>query len=571
MGKGARRRFGLTWALALAAGLSVVATMGGAAATGDDTTQNVSRFAKIDPSLFESTGAHSAFVPASLSNRPVSVVMQLATAPVAVQDADAKQRGQKLTDDDKNAIRQQVQGEQDALHGSLAQAGANVVGQMQDAYNGIQVVVPQRNLAQLASLPGVLAIHAVQTFTPSNTNGVPFIGVPQAWQDFGVTGTGVKIAIIDTGIDYTHADFGGPGTVAAWNTASSQNTLDPTQLSVCRTPAGKPCFGPDAPRVKGGWDFVGDSYNADPHSTTAPYQPIPHPDPNPLDCYGHGSHVAGTAAGSGVLADGTTYTGPYSGTTIRSHSWNVGPGVAPKAALYALRVFGCAGSTDVVVDAIEWAVTHHMDVINMSLGSDFGTAEDPDAVAATNAAKDGLIVVSASGNAGGAPYITSSPGSGTYGISVAAIDSTDSFPGALLTLSGTPTVTLQAINANGAILPAGSWPLVTLKTATGGLSLGCNAADYTAQGVAGKVVITRRGTCARVARAIFGQQAGAKAVIMVNSADSFPPYEGPINSNPDTGIAYKVTIPFLGVKLSSRDTLLAAAAAGKQATLTSSS
>jgi len=57
-----------------------------------------------------------------------------------------------------------------------------------------------------------------------------------------------------------------------------------------------------------------------------------------------------------------------------------------------------------------------------------------------------------------------------------------------------------------------------------------------------------RGTCARVARAIFGQQAGAAAVAMVNNAPGYPPYEGRINANPDTGIAYTVTIPFLGVQ-----------------------
>ncbi len=99
---------------------------------------------------------------------------------------------------------------------------------------------------------------------------------------------------------------------------------------------------------------------------------MPHPDPNPLDCFGHGTHVAGTAAGFGVTADGKTYTGPYNDSTVSSHSWNVGPGVAPKADLYAIRVFGCEGSTDVTIDAIEWAVDHDMDVINMSLGSPFG-------------------------------------------------------------------------------------------------------------------------------------------------------------------------------------------------------
>jgi subtilisin family serine protease len=147
-------------------------------------------------------------------------------------------------------------------------------------------------------------------------------------------------------------------------------------------PADPALYGPDAPRVKGGIDLVGDDYNADPNS--ASYQPVPHPDDNPLDCNGHGSHVAGTAGGSGVLADGTTYRGPYDSTTP-SNQFRVGPGVAPQVDLYAVRVFGCEGSTDVVVPALDWAVDHGMDVVNMSLGSSFGRADDPDAVAAANA------------------------------------------------------------------------------------------------------------------------------------------------------------------------------------------
>ena len=127
---------------------------------------------------------------------------------------------------------------------------------------------------------------------PDNVRGVPLIGAPAVWDGVnGFHGEGIKIAIIDTGIDYTHADFGGPGTVAAYRRRARH-----------RDGAGRPAlFGPDAPRVKGGIDLVGDNYNADP--TRAGYQPIPHPDPNPLDCNGHGSHVAGTAAGSGVLAE----------------------------------------------------------------------------------------------------------------------------------------------------------------------------------------------------------------------------------------------------------------------------
>ena len=189
---------------------------------------------------------------------------------------------------------------------------------------------------------------------------------PATWGATGFTGNGVKIAIIDTGLDYYHADFGGSGDPADYTAA------DPTTLADGGFPTTK---------VAGGYDFAGDGYDAtgDNGSTT------PAPDPDPLDCGpadhgdGHGTHVAGTAAGQGVLADGSTYTGPYNASTISGHSWKVGPGVAPRATLYSFKVFGCQGSTDLTVDAINAAVAAHVDVINMSLGSPLGepSPDDP--------------------------------------------------------------------------------------------------------------------------------------------------------------------------------------------------
>ena len=79
-------------------------------------------------------------------------------------------------------------------------------------------------------------------------------------------------------------------------------------------------------------------------TTPATAPPVPVPDPNPLDCEGHGSHVAGTTAGLGVTKAGDTYTGGYS-TDIDPATMSIGPGVAPGASLYALKVFGCEGDT----------------------------------------------------------------------------------------------------------------------------------------------------------------------------------------------------------------------------------
>ena len=525
---------------------------------------------------FEPTGSTDLITPAStplgVSNAPQTLMVQMTGDPVTVADANS---GHSLNKAQRDSLQAQLQRKQDAVKGSIRALGGKILGDYQLAYNGIKVFIPPSKTSQLEQLPGVAAVRAIAPMTFDNVRGVPFIGAPAVWDGVnGLHGEGIKIAVIDTGIDYTNANFGGPGTTAAYQTAFANDTAAPN-------PA---WFGPSAPRVKGGTDLVGDSYNADP--TAASYQPIPHPDPNPLDCpsstpsVGHGSHTAGTAAGSGILADGSTYTGPYNASTISGHNWRVAPGVAPKADIYSVRVFGCQGSTDVTVDAIEWAVAHHMDVINMSLGSSFGTKDDPSAVASTNAVKDGVVVVTSAGNSGGNQYIVGSPSTSDGAISTAAQDAWQTTPGA--SLATTPAIAnpngspFTLINANGATWTSPlTGPMVVLQDnpatttdqpgfiGSANESLGCSPSAYTYNGITsggGQIAITKRGTCARVAKAIFGQQAGAAAVIMTNNAAGLPPFEGDITSNPDTGTPFTVTIPFLGAN---GDQASATSASGK--------
>src|SRR5205809_441233 len=247
-------------------------------------------------------------------------------------------------------------------------------------------------------------------------------------------------------------------------------------------PANPALFGPNAPKVKGGTDLVGDDYDAsavDAKGNPDLAKRTPLPDPNPLDCNGHGSHVAGTAAGFGVKDDGTTFQGTYDANTPNV-KFRIGPGVAPLADVYAVRVFGCVGSTDVVVEAIDWAVPHGMQIISMSLGADFGPADTADAEASEHAAEAGLIVVAAAGNAGQSPYFLGSPAAGDKTLAAAAMDSTAKFPGATVTLNTGKT--LQAQNDNAAALPSGSLSIFVLpdtaNTGAEGVSLGCEEKEY---------------------------------------------------------------------------------------------
>jgi subtilisin family serine protease len=466
--------------------------------------------------------------------RQATVMLELSGNPVSIVDAAARAHGMILSGLESATVRSTLAAAQDALRPRLAAVGATVLGQYQDAYNGIKVRVALRDLARLTALPGVERVLAVPQYQMANVTSSLFTAVPAAWSaGAGLTGKGVKIAVIDTGIDYTHADFGGSGSPAAY-TANDGVTLAGSGF-------------PNA-KVAGGFDFVGNAYDAGGTGDAV----IPHPDLNPLDCAGHGTHVAGTIGGYGVTADGQTYSGPYDAQTLSTVPFGVGPGVAPDAQLYALKVFGCSGSTDAVIDAIDWAVKNHMNVINLSLGAPFGSLgspfggpDSPDAVAADNAAQAGVVVVAAGGNSGSAAYTASTPGVASRAIEVAAVDAVPSLPGAIIGIGSG----IRAIDANGAADFPVTGRLNVLKDGTGGLALGCAASDY-ASVSSGDIVVTLRGTCPRADRATLGQAAGAAAVIMVNTtAGAFPPQEGTIHG---------VTIPFLGVMPSAGAALLGA-------------
>ncbi|MBV9870943.1 MAG: Ig-like domain-containing protein [Frankiaceae bacterium] len=282
----------------------------------------------------------------------------------------------------------------------------HVLYRVQNLYDGVVVRVSQRQAASLLSIPGVSAVQRVTPAQLHDASSDALVGAPQAWQsNGGLTGQGETIGIIDTGVDYTHTDFGGDG-----NTAGNDSKVVGDS--------------PDYPsaQVVGGYDFAGDAYDA---STTA--KATPQPDADPVDCNGHGTHVAGIAAGQGENANGTTFTGPYN-SSVPLPTMRVSPGIAPQATLYALKIFGCSGSTVLVTQAIDWAMDpnndgnfdDHLDVVNISVGSNWGSSSSPDAIAASNAVKAGVQVVTSAGNSGDVSYVSSTPGSSERAITVAA-------------------------------------------------------------------------------------------------------------------------------------------------------
>ncbi|MBV8201730.1 MAG: S8 family serine peptidase, partial [Acidobacteria bacterium] len=449
---------------------------------------------------------------------------------------------------------------QQQLSAALAAAPINAqeLYRLKRVINAVVVMVEPAKLEQIRALPGVKRARVMTPEFPVNATSVPFIGAPQVWANTlglpeSLTGTGIRIGIIDTGIDYQHPMFGGSGALADYQ-ANDRVTIHPGLFPTAK--------------VVGGYDFAGDAYDG---------TNTPKPDPNPTDCLAHGSHVAGTAAGFGVNSDGTTYTGPYGPSTPFS-SLRIGPGVAPNALLYAIKIFGCGGSTGLTPQGIEFAVdpdgdgdlSDHLDVINMSLGAPYGGLADTSSQAADAAALVGVIVVSAQGNSGDTYFIGGSPGSAARGIAAAA--SVDSgIPGAVLKVNAPAAIAgnypaAPDVFGGGAPPPSGQTAdVVEVQSATGTAAQGCDGNYTNAGAIHGSIALIMRGSCSFQKKVANAQAAGAIGAIVFNNVPGDPTL---INMSGD-GVSPPITIPALFV---SNDTgMLLAGATGVNATLAEAS
>jgi subtilisin family serine protease len=414
-----------------------------------------------------------------------------------------------------------------------------------------KIVDPTVNADSGAAPSGVdpsLTKPGADGVTPKNAASDVYTRSLDAWQQTGRTGKGVNVAVLDTGLDYTQADFGGPGTAAAYQAALA-NTGAPTAGSY------------DGKKFLGGYDFAGPTYNAD--TTDPAYDPTPKPDDNPIDGKGgdHGTHVSGTIAGYGLDADKKTYTGDYTKlTTQQVQDMWIGPGTAPEAGLYALKVFGDnGGSTDLTGAALDWvgqALTEGKDinVLNLSLGSDYGAPDDPDNAKIDALTARGVLPVIASGNADDFTDIGGSPGNAEGALTVAASATGQSlYDGVEATAPADVAKTWRAQysqNYQGTLPVEGD--VVVPSTNVDGCA--AFSADEAAK-IAGKVVWLKWTDaaleCGSGVRFNNVEAAGGVGVLLAGTINTF-----------DSGIAGNATIPGAELTADSVTGLQAAAQAG---------
>jgi subtilisin family serine protease len=368
-------------------------------------------------------------------------------------------------------------------------------------WNGVSVSIKPGDVTKLARLPGVKAVYPVIKYSVPERSPNPGIelataikqtGADIAQSQLGFTGAGVKVAIMDTGIDFDHPDLGG-------------------------------CFGPGC-RVAAGYDLVGDDFNAD--DTSPSFQPIPHPDPIPDDCNGHGTHVAGIVGANGSIV-----------------------GVAPDVTFHAYRVFGCEGSTfsDIMIEAMERAYAGGADILNMSIGAAYQWPQYPTAVAASKLVGKGMVVVASIGNEGATGlYSVGAPGVGKDVIGVASFDNTDVLLPAFTVAPGNSSFGYLQATASGTAPTSGTFPLSRTGTTTT-VDDGCNPLPAGSQ--AGNVVLIRRGTCGFYNKAVNAEIAGAAGVILYNNAAGFinPTVAPTTTPPPGVPLGTPVTIPVVAI------------------------
>jgi subtilisin family serine protease len=463
-------------------------------------------------SIGTASAATQAGHPAGTSNNLVSAFVVLREPPAAdVWQNERKRSGLAAARDLTRRHLDEIDSAHAALRSALAALGARETGRLRKVANAIRIQVRSDRLQAVSLLPGVARVQEARLYTRATTTSVSHSGAPPVWMSrtAQADGAGVRVGIIDSGIDYTHADFGGPGVPAAFLTNDS-TVIEPGTFPTAK--------------VVGGYDFVGDDY--DPND---PAHEIPQPDPDPLDANGHGTAVAGIAGGFGVLYDGNAYTGAYS-NTLDLASFSIGPGMAPRSLLYALKVFGRAGNTWLAADALEWAsdpnndgdLSDRLDVVNLSIVSSFGlgTSEDVEVVAADSLARLGCVVVCSGGNSGNTFYIGGGPGSAPSAISTANLND---FAGAVQIISppsvagfyvAPPAVFGTQLSTSG--------PIVDSLVYAGPNDACDTLTNPTA--VAGRIALIDRGTCLFVEKVQRAEQAGAIAVIVVNNVPG-PPIE----------------------------------------------
>ena len=431
---------------------------------------------------------------------------------------------ERMQSAEADGYRGQLAQRQTAVRQELARRGVPVISSVSEVLNAVFVSAPAERVAELAAIPGVLGVRPMRQIHLALNKATQLMNAPTAWNQLGgqsKAGAGIKIGILDTGIDQNHPSM---------------------QDSTLAFPAGFPkCSGSaDACKYTNSKVIVARSYVSqivvgnEADATNPAVDSIPD-DYSPRARVGHGTAVASVAAGNSNTGS-VTFSG-----------------MAPKAWVGSYKIWGSPyvnenPPEDVWITALNDAVTDGMDVINMSsggaalsgpldtgaaCGAPTGTPCDALAVAFENAAKTVVIAVAA-GNGGGNGYYyptfnsISSPASAPSVIAVGAtINSHVMSPSVKVLGTSVPSnlANISAITSDAYFYPSayGSNTATLVDAATAGDAYACSA--LTPGSLNNAIALVQRGptganACSFATKATNAQTAGAIGMILFMSADS---------------------------------------------------
>ncbi|MGN7408141.1 S8 family serine peptidase [Sporosarcina sp. SAFN-010] len=460
-------------------------------------------------------------------SQKVPVIIHLSEKAVGLEQGIKKLNGKKMTQSEIANKKEKIKTQQNAARKEMTVK--NVKFDQAYSYdtvlNGLSGTVQANDLKKLLTVSGVkyvepdatvYAQEGLQKVDPKvdakMDTSIPFLGINKLWEE-GIEGQGVKVAVLDTGIDASHPDLkavykGGKNFVphVGGDYARPRADDDGSETSPLDRPANKPEV-----------NERGSSFY-----TT------------------HGTHVAGTIAAQGNNEFGIK-------------------GIAPKVDLYSYRVLGAYGSgaTSGIIKAIDTAVIEKIDVINLSLGGGANSETDGASFAINNAMLAGTISVIATGNSGPNRGTMGTPATSRLGIAVGNTTNPEVHYKANVNVTA-GDFTYNKVND----LMATTFGKNVESELTGNYDLvavpGVGAEkDYADLDVTGKVALVSRGEIAFVDKVAAAKKNGAAAIIVQNFAGGT---NAPNKSDVFLGDAFEF-IPTFDMSQTDGDALRAALAA----------